>query len=76
MSNYYDEKLNSQMLFQVYETAIPRISQYLHAEIDYVRSFLTGTESVIELGAGYGRIVRSLAPDCASIMSNTALNWV
>ena len=35
MSNYYDEKLNSQMLFQVYETAIPRISQYLNAEIDY-----------------------------------------
>ena len=68
MSNYYDEKLNSQMLFQVYETAIPRISQYLNAEIDYVRSFLTGTESVIELGAGYGRIVRSLAPDCASIL--------
>ena len=68
MSNYYAESLNSQKLFQVYDTALPRIKQYLDAEIDFVRRHLTGTERVLELGAGYGRIVRELAPNCASIL--------
>ena len=60
MGNYYAESLNSQKLFQVYDTALPRIRQYLAAEIDYVRQRLTGRERVLELGAGYGRIVREL----------------
>lgn len=68
MGNYYAESLNSQKLFQVYDTAIPRIRQYLQAEIDFVRQHLKGHERVLELGAGYGRIVRELAPDCTSIV--------
>ncbi len=67
-SNYYDEKLNSQKLFQVYQTNIPRIEQYLAAEIEFVRKNLKKTETVLELGAGYGRIVRELAPYCAEIV--------
>ena len=68
MGNYYAESLNSQKLFQVYNTAIPRIRQYFEAEIDFVRRQLTGRERVLEVGAGYGRIVRALAPSCASIL--------
>ncbi|MGE4277746.1 MAG: class I SAM-dependent methyltransferase [Lawsonibacter sp.] len=68
MGNYYAESLNSQKLFQVYDTAIPRIKQYFDAEIDFVRQRLKGHERVLELGAGYGRIVRELAPYCASII--------
>lgn len=68
MSNYYTESLNSQKLFQVYDTALPRIRQYFKAEIDFVRRRLNGHERVLELGAGYGRIVRELAPSCASIV--------
>lgn len=68
MGNYYAESLNSQKLFQVYNTAIPRIRQYFEAEIDFVRQQLTGRERVLEVGAGYGRIVRALAPSCASIL--------
>ena len=68
MSNYYAESLNSQKLFQVYDTALPRVRQYLEAEIDFVRQRLTGRERVLELGAGYGRIVRELAPCCARIV--------
>jgi len=67
MGNYYAEKLNSQSLFLVYDTAIPRIAQYLKAEIDFVRQHLKPSDSVLEIAAGYGRIVRSLAPSCASI---------
>ena len=68
VSNYYAESLNSQKLFQVYDTALPRIKQYFEAEIDFVRQHPTGTERVLELGAGYGRIVRELAPNCAEIV--------
>lgn len=68
MDNYYAEKLNSQKLFQVYETQIPRVKQYLQAEVDFVKENLSDTQSVLELGAGYGRIVRQLAPYCGSIV--------
>lgn len=68
MDNYYAEKLNSKKLFQVYETKIPRVKQYLQAEIDFVKENLSNTQSVLELGAGYGRIIRELAPCCGSIV--------
>ena len=67
MDNYYAEKLNSQSLFQVYDTAIPRIRQYLDAEIDFVKNRLSPEDRVIEIAAGYGRIVRRLAPACREI---------
>lgn len=68
MGNYYVDKLSSQRLYQVYDTAIPRIRQYLNKEIDYVRKDLSGCERILELGAGYGRIVKELSPYCASIV--------
>ncbi|QSX04656.1 class I SAM-dependent methyltransferase [Sedimentibacter sp. zth1] len=68
MNNYYTEKLGAQKLFQVYETQILRVKQYLQAEIDFVKKNLSKTQSVLELGAGYGRIVRKLAPHCNSIV--------
>lgn len=68
MSNYYAESLNSQKLFQVYDTAIPRIKQYLAAEIDYVRQNLKPTDRVLEVACGYGRILRELAPNCGEIV--------
>ena len=68
MSNYYSDKLNSQSLFRVYDTAIPRIQQYLAAEIEFVKQHLAHTDHVLEMAAGYGRIVKELAPSCASIV--------
>lgn len=68
MDNFYTRKLNSQKLFQVYETQIPRVKQYLQAEIDFVKGNLSNTQSVLELGAGYGRIIRELAPYCGYIV--------
>lgn len=67
-NNYYVQKLNSQSLFKVYDTNIPRVKQYLEAEIAFVRDNLTGNEKVLELGAGYGRIVKELAGNCKSIV--------
>jgi len=66
--NYYNDKLNAEKLFKVYDTKIMRIKQYLKAEIDYVRSSINPDETVIELGAGYGRIIKEIAPFCKSVI--------
>ena len=59
--DYYSQNLNSQKLYQVYDTKIPRIRQYLDGEIDFVRRRLRGDEYVLEIGSGYGRILKELA---------------
>lgn len=66
--NYYDESLNGQKLCQVYQTKFPRVEQYLEAEISFVKKHLQGTERILELGAGYGRIMKELAPNCKAIV--------
>lgn len=68
MENYYADSLNSAKLLQVYETGIVRVKQYLEAEIDFVRKDLRGHERILELGAGYGRIMRGLAPYAGSVV--------
>ncbi|HEN20794.1 MAG TPA: class I SAM-dependent methyltransferase [Desulfobacteraceae bacterium] len=67
MKNYYAEKLNASKLFQVYQTDIPRVKQYLEAEVARVARDLAGQEIVLELGAGYGRILKALAPFARNI---------
>lgn len=62
MYNYYEQSLNSTKLFQVYETKYPRIKRYLEEEIKFVCQNLQGNEKVLEVGAGYGRIIKELAP--------------
>lgn len=66
--NYYAKKLNSQKLYQVYQTQIEMVKQYIDAEMNFVRHELHGHEKVLELGAGYGRIMKGLAPFAASIV--------
>ena len=66
--NYYDQNLNAQKLYQVYQSKYCGVSQYLEAEISYVKNHLQGTEQILELGAGYGRIMKELAPFCRSIV--------
>jgi 2-polyprenyl-6-hydroxyphenyl methylase/3-demethylubiquinone-9 3-methyltransferase len=65
--NYYAKDLNAQKLFQVYQTKYQRVKQYFEAEISFVRNRLQGTERVLELGAGYGRIMKELSSSCVSI---------
>ena len=66
--NYYAQKLNSQKLHQVYQTDIDRVKQYFVAEIDFVRQGLRGDEKLLEVGAGYGRILKELAPSAAELV--------
>ena len=66
--NYYAQKFNARNLYKAYDTRISRIKQYLDSEISFVRSDLTGMERVLELGAGYGRIIKELSDDCKLIV--------
>jgi cyclopropane fatty-acyl-phospholipid synthase-like methyltransferase len=52
---YYAEKLSAKRLQRCYEIASPRVQQYLEAEIEHVIGHLKPTDTVLELGCGYGR---------------------
>jgi len=66
--NFYANSLNAQKLYQVYQTKHSRVKQYLDSEISFVRKHLRGTEHVLELGAGYGHIMKELASSCKFIV--------
>lgn len=62
MSNYYAKGLSGRRLMEVYNTAIPQAKDYLEGEIRFVRDRLRGGEKILEVAAGYGRIMKELAP--------------
>jgi len=68
MDDYYATRLNARRLWQVYETSIERVRRYLRAEILFVERGLSGTERVLELGCGYGRIMKEIAPHASSVL--------
>ncbi len=68
MTSYYSKKLAGRRLERCYEIASPRIRQYLEAEIRHVLKRLEPTDSVLELGCGYGRVALRLAAVAARVV--------
>ena len=68
MRGYYSTKLSGNRLRQCYELASTRVKQYLEAEIGFVLSRLRPTDSVLELGCGYGRAAFRLAEVAARVV--------
>lgn len=62
MGGYYEERLSGERLRRCYELAPPRIRQYLEAEIRFVAAQVRGSGRALELGCGYGRVLREIAP--------------
>jgi SAM-dependent methyltransferase len=60
MSDYYSKKLSSNKLQRCYELAPPRVQKYLEAEISIVSDRIQPNDYVLELGCGYGRILKKL----------------
>jgi SAM-dependent methyltransferase len=60
MSGYYRDKLHGIGLKQCYDLATPRIRQYLAAEIDFVVRHVKSGACILELGCGYGRVLKFL----------------
>lgn len=68
MNNYYSQKLSADRLRSCYEVAPPRIKQYLKAEIEFVLDRLTPSSRALELGCGYGRVLRRLAANVRTVV--------
>ena len=68
MGNYYDDKLSAERLKRCYEIALPRVQQYLKAEITYVLEKIYPGDIVLELGCGYGRILPTLAQRAGTVL--------
>ena len=62
MTGYYAENLAAERLRACYEVAPPRARAYLEAEIDFVLERTTPSTLALELGCGYGRVLRRLVP--------------
>lgn len=67
---YYKERLSANRLLKCYEIAPPRIKQYFEAEIQFVISNTHRKDLVLELGCGYGRVIRSVSPFVAQVVGN------
>ncbi|RKX19597.1 MAG: class I SAM-dependent methyltransferase, partial [Candidatus Zixiibacteriota bacterium] len=67
MSGYYDKNLSADKLKKVYEIAPPRTKQYLQAEIDFVLNHIKSTDTVLELGCGYGRVLKPLTQKAKTV---------
>jgi len=61
MAGYYADKLSAERLRACYDLAPPRARAYLEAEIEYVLEQTPPSGLVLELGCGYGRVLRRLA---------------
>lgn len=68
MSGYYTSRLSAGRLQRCYELATPRVKQYLDAEIRFVLELLDPQVVVIELGCGYGRVLRHLVPHAKRVV--------
>lgn len=68
MSNYYTEKLSSERLRACYDLAPPRTKVYLQAEIEFVLQKTYSSMAILELGCGYGRVLRQLLPRGRSVV--------
>lgn len=67
---YYEDKLSAEKLLKCYEIASPRMKQYLDAEIQFVISNIHGAGLALELGCGYGRVLKAVSPFISTIVGN------
>lgn len=66
--SYYSSKLNAERLKLCYELATPSVQRYLAAEVAHVRAVTDSSLRVLELGCGYGRVLRDLADTGAALV--------
>jgi SAM-dependent methyltransferase len=68
--SYYEDRLSDRKLLKCYEIASPRIKRYLEAEIQFVISNVRGAGLALELGCGYGRVLKAVSPFVSTIVGN------
>lgn len=68
MRGYYTKELSGERLKLCYEIAPPRVKQYLEAEIEFVLGKIKLSDLVLELGCGYGRVIKKLVAKAETIV--------
>ena len=68
MNAYYLTRLSGKRLQQVYELAPERIRKHLSAEIRYVMERIHEGDAVLELGCGYGRVLKPLLGKAGTVV--------
>lgn len=68
MGCYYSQKLSGEKLRLCYEIAPPRVKQYLEAEIEFVLDKMKPSGLVLELGCGYGRVLKRLLAKAKTVV--------
>jgi 2-polyprenyl-6-hydroxyphenyl methylase/3-demethylubiquinone-9 3-methyltransferase len=68
MNSYYSTKLSASKLKQCYDLAPPRIKEYLQAEVEFVKQYISTSDTVLELGCGYGRVIADIAPLASKVV--------
>ncbi len=66
--DYYTQQLSAERLRRCYEIAPPRVRQYLDAEIEFVLSRIKPANIVLELGCGYGRVLKQLVERAKTVV--------
>ena len=60
LRQYYSDSLSAERLQRCYEIAPPIVARYLEAEIEHVLAKIKPSDTVLELGCGYGRVIGRL----------------
>ena len=60
LRQYYSDSLSAERLQRCYEIAPPKVARYLEAEIEHVLAKIKPSDTVLELGCGYGRVIGRL----------------
>jgi SAM-dependent methyltransferase len=68
MNGYYSQKLSAEQLRRCYEIAPPRVKRYLEAEIEFVLDRIKPSDLVLELGCGYGRVLKRLVKKTRTVV--------
>ena len=67
-NRYYSQKLAAERLKLCYEIAPPRVKQYLEAEIEFILEKIKPSDMVLELGCGYGRVLKKLITKAKTVV--------
>jgi SAM-dependent methyltransferase len=68
MKGYYEKKLSAGRLLACYEIAPPRVKAYLETEISFVLQRVSASQRTLELGCGYGRVLKRAADKARTVV--------
>jgi 2-polyprenyl-6-hydroxyphenyl methylase/3-demethylubiquinone-9 3-methyltransferase len=68
MNTYYLDRLAGARLQRAYDVAPPRVQRHLEAEIQFVLQRVQPGDLVLELGCGYGRVLRRLQEKAGTVV--------